>query len=48
MDIRKTVIIRETVETDAFGESCDPITRVAALTVVRNPFVGRFVEDLSV
>ena len=47
MNIRKTVIIKETIEADAFGEACDPITRVVAVAVIQNPFAGRFVENLS-
>ncbi len=47
MDVRKTVIIKETIEADAVGEACHPITRVVAVAVIRNPFAGRFVEDLS-
>lgn len=47
MDIRKTVVIKETIESDGVGRSCAPITRVVAAAVVRNPFAGRFVEDLS-
>ena len=47
MYIRKTVIIKETIEADSIGETCDPITRVVALAVIRNPFAGRVVEDLS-
>jgi len=47
MIIRKTLLIKEIIEADGFGETCDPITRVAALAVVRNPFAGSFVQDLS-
>ena len=47
MHVRKTVFIKETIEADGFGEACAPITRVAAVAVIRNPFAGRFVEDLS-
>ena len=47
MDIRKTVIIKETIEADGVGEACDPITRVVAVAVIQNPFAGRFVKDLS-
>ena len=47
MDIRKTLIIKETIEADGVGEVCTPITRVVAAAVIRNPFAGRFVEDLS-
>ncbi len=47
MDIRKTVIIKETIIADAVGKACDPITRVVSVAIIRNPFAGRFVEDLS-
>ncbi|MFC1680434.1 amino acid synthesis family protein [Pseudomonadota bacterium] len=47
MNLRKTLVIRETIEADETNKSCSPITRVAALAVVQNPFAGRFVEDLS-
>ena len=47
MDVRKTMIIKETIEADGFGKSCDPITRVVAVAVIQNPFAGRFVDDLS-
>ena len=47
MDIRKTMMIKETIEADGVGKACDPITRVVAVAVIRNPFAGRFVEDLS-
>ena len=47
MNIRKTMLIKETIETDSFGETCDPITRVAAIAVIQNPFAGQFVDDLS-
>ena len=47
MNLRKTLVIRETIEADETNESCSPITRVAALAVVENPFAGRFIEDLS-
>ncbi len=47
MQLRKTVIIKETIEADGVGKACAPITRVVAVAVIRNPFAGRFVEDLS-
>lgn len=47
MKIRKTLIMKETIETDDVGEACAPITRVVAGAVIRNPFAGRFAEDLS-
>jgi hypothetical protein len=47
MNLRKTVLIKETIRSDAFGHRCDPITRVVAIAVLGNPFAGRIVEDLS-
>ena len=47
MDVRKTVIIKECIEADSAGQACAPITRVVAAAVIKNPFAGRFVEDLS-
>jgi hypothetical protein len=47
MDIRKTLIIQERIMADGLAQDCDPITRVAAMAVIRNPFAGQHVEDLS-
>ncbi len=47
MKLRKTLMVKETIETDAFGRACAPITRVVAMAVIRNPFAGQSVEDLS-
>ena len=47
MNVRKTLQIVETINTEANGATCNPITRVAALAVIRNPFAGKLVEDLS-
>lgn len=47
MDVRKTVLVKETIETDWAGKACDPITRAVAMAVIRNPFASRFVDDLS-
>ena len=47
MTVRKTVFIKETIEADCVGEICDPIVRVAAIAIVKNPFADRFVEDLA-
>ena len=44
---RKTVFVREVIETDSFGEPCEPVTRVAIATVFKNPLAGRFERDLS-
>ncbi len=47
MTIRKTVFIKEIIEADSFGQPCTPRTRVTVAAVVKNPYAGRFAEDLS-
>lgn len=47
MDIRKTGVFKETIKSDAYGTPCDPIDRVVAFAVIRNPYAGKHVEDLS-
>lgn len=47
MQIRKTMLIRERTETDEMGAPCAPLTRVAALAVLRNPLAGTDQADLS-
>lgn len=47
MKIRKTGFIKETIHSDAFGKECDPIDRVVAFGVIKNPLAGKFAEDLS-
>jgi hypothetical protein len=47
MQTRKTIFVRETITADGLWRECAPIVRVAALAVVRNPFAGAHVEDLS-
>jgi hypothetical protein len=44
---RKTVFLREVIQTDSFGEPCPPVTRVAVAAVFRNPLAGKFVRDLT-
>jgi hypothetical protein len=44
---RKTVFLREVIETDSFGTPCEPVSRVAVAAVFRNPLAGRFERDLS-
>ncbi len=47
MQTRKTLFVKETITADGHWHECRPITRVAALAVVRNPFAGGYAEDLS-
>ena len=39
--------VQETITADVFDRPCAPIVRVALLAVIRNPFAGRFEDDLS-
>ena len=45
--IRKIVFTRELITSDSFGEPCEPVSRVAAAAVIRNPLAGSFESDLS-
>ena len=47
MDVRKSVFTKEIITADEMGIACDRITRVAAMAVVRNPFSGMHLDDLS-
>lgn len=47
MQIRKTMILRETVHSEAGVEADPPVTRVAGLAVLANPYTGQAVDDLS-
>ncbi|MCL5776359.1 amino acid synthesis family protein [Limibaculum sp. FT325] len=47
MQIRKTMLFRDRTETDEMGAPCDPLTRAAALAVLRNPFAGVDQDDLT-
>ncbi|WP_298972639.1 hypothetical protein [uncultured Roseobacter sp.] len=37
---RKTVFTKEFITADEMGQSCDQITRVAAMAVIRNPLLA--------
>lgn len=47
MEIRKVIYVREVITRDERGIPCDPITRVAAMAVVRNHLAGSDQDDLS-
>jgi hypothetical protein len=44
---RKTMFLREVIETDSHGEPCQPVTRVAVAAAFKTPLTGRFERDLS-
>jgi hypothetical protein len=47
VQIRKSLLLRDTV-TSELGQKADrPIVRAVAMAVIGNPFAGRYVEDLS-
>jgi hypothetical protein len=47
MRIRKLVTIREEILEDGGRVAARPLTKVAAVAVIENPFAGRYVEDLA-
>ena len=46
MLIRKKMLIRDRTETDEMGAPCAPLTRAAALAVLRNPCAGVDQDEL--
>src|SRR6516164_1716042 len=46
IEIRKTIILRETAFSELGVEGGRSITRAVGMAVIRNPFAGQFVEDL--
>jgi len=47
MDVRKYVTIIEETCMEGGRKVAPPVRRAAAIAVIRNPFAGEFVEDLS-
>lgn len=47
MELRKTIISVEEIVSDGDRPVASPIHRATAIAVIKNPFAGRFVEDLS-
>jgi hypothetical protein len=46
VEIRKTIISRESIFSELGIEANRPVTRAVGMVVIRNPFAGKFVEDL--
>ncbi|MCX7779667.1 MAG: amino acid synthesis family protein [Negativicutes bacterium] len=47
LDIRKVVTVVEEVRADGQRAVEKPIKKAAAIAVIKNPFAGRYVEDLT-
>ena len=47
MEIRKIILTRETLYSEAGRVSANPVAHAVAIAVLANPFAGRFVDDLS-
>jgi hypothetical protein len=47
MEIRKSIVGVEEVVTDGGKPLASPLHRATAVVVVKNPFAGRFVDDLA-
>ena len=48
MEIRKTVIIKETIEVDGLGEACAPITRVVAMAVRHGRYITFQLAEVAI
>ena len=47
LQIRKSLLVRDTL-TSELGQVADrPVTRAVAMAVIRNPYAGRYVQDLA-
>jgi hypothetical protein len=46
-EIRKLIVTVEEVRTEGGRPVAPPLRRAAAIAVIRNPYAGRYVEDLS-
>jgi Amino acid synthesis len=47
MDIRRTLVVRDTVHSEGGFPAVRPVTRVAACAVIANPLAGKAIDDLS-
>jgi len=47
MEIRKVVVVVEEAHKEAGREVSPPTRKAAAIAVIKNPFAGRYEEDLS-
>ena len=47
MEIRRLLVTKDVVYSEAGKNAPRPVTRAIALAVIHNPFAGRHVEDLS-
>ncbi len=47
MNLRKSMVIHETIYKEGGGDCVQPINRVAGVGIISNPFAGKFVEDLG-
>jgi hypothetical protein len=47
LHIRKSLLYRETLASELGKVAARPVVRTLAMAVIRNPYAGRFVEDLT-
>lgn len=47
VEVRKRIVVVEEILHEGGPPAAAPLRRAAALTVIRNPFAGRFVEDIA-
>ncbi len=47
LHICKSLLLRDTLTSELGQAAARPVVRAVALAVIRNPFAGRYVEDLT-
>ena len=47
LNIRKSLLVRDTLTSELGQVAARPVTRAVAMAVISNPFAGRYVEDLT-
>jgi hypothetical protein len=47
LQVRKSLVLKETLTSDMGKDAPRPIIRAAALAVIENPYAGRYAEDLT-
>jgi len=47
LQIRKSLMLRETLTSDMGKSAARPVVRAVALAVIGNPYAGRYVDDLT-
>ncbi len=47
LEIRKTLVFRDALSSELGQPAARPVARAVAMAVIRNPYAGRYVQDLT-